>query len=338
MARILPRSVVHGLGRLVATGTAVVLLGAIALVAPPDRNPWLSPQTATAASLPKPGQRGSKVRALQAQLIDANYLRAQYRTGYYGARTKSAVRAVQRDYRLKVTGRMSTKTKGALKKAIAKMTGPRTWFHAESIGLSQSGRRIMAYRAGEPGKPVVMVAATMHGEEDFGQYAARGLLEGRPIRGVDLWVLPVLNPDGLAQDRRWVNGGVDLNRNFPYSWVKRANSGPRPVSERETAVIMAFLGRIKPRFIVSWHQPLLGVDIDKVKDMALSRRLAAGLRMPLRRLNCNGVCHGTMTAWYNHTYAGAAVTVEYASTARSTRTMKTTDANAVLAAIGGRRG
>ncbi len=61
---------------------------------------------------------------------------------------------------------------------------------------------------------MVLVVATMHGEENFGQYVARGLLEGRKITGVDLWVVPVLNPDGLAKDRRWA-GHVDLNRNFP---------------------------------------------------------------------------------------------------------------------------
>ena len=40
------------------------------------------------------------------------------------------------------------------------------------------------------GEAVVMVVATMHGEEDFGQYVARGLLEGKQIRDVDLWVVP----------------------------------------------------------------------------------------------------------------------------------------------------
>ena len=329
MARILPRSL--------AIALAVALLGVTAFVGPSGASGW--GVDSAAAATPKPGQRGSAVRALQKKLVDANYLRAQYRTGYYGKRTKAAVRSLQRDYRLKATGRLSTKTRRALKKGVAKMTGPRTWYHAESIGQSQSGRKIMAYRAGQPGKPVVLVAAAMHGEEDFGPYVARGLLEGRKIKDVDLWVIPVLNPDGYAKDRRWVNGGVDLNRNFPYSWVKRANSGPRARSERETRVIMAFLTRIRPRYFVSWHQPLLGVDIDRVKDPALSRRLATALRMPLRQLNCGGECHGTMTAWYNNTFTvGAAVTVEYGSTARSTKTMKTTDANAVLGVIGGRRG
>lgn len=324
--------------RLFVIAIAAAVLTALGLVAPSERGGVLAPQTAAAAKLPQPGKRGASVRALQKRLVDANLMRAQHKTGYYGSKTKKAVKTLQRRYKLKATGRMTTSTDKALTKAVAAMQKPRTYFHAEVIGKSQSGRAIKAYRAGEPGKPVVVVAATMHGEEDFGQYVAYGLLQGRPIKGIDLWVVPVMNPDGLALDRRWVNGHVDLNRNFPYSWVKRANSGPKAVSERETKVIMTFLARTKPRYIVSFHQPLYGVDTDKVKDLALSKRLAKNLKLPLKKLDCGGVCHGTMTAWYNHNFAGAAVTLEYGSKARSTKRMKTTDADAVLKAVGGRRG
>jgi protein MpaA len=195
----------------------------------------------------------------------------------------------------------------------------------------------VAYRAGEPGKPVVVVVATMHGEENFGQYVARGLLEGRPIADVDLWVVPVLNPDGLAKDRRWIKGHVDLNRNFPNRFVRRANSGPRAASGQETRVAMAFLDRIDPGYLVSWHQPLYGVDSYRVKDKGLRNRLAAGLRLPKKSLNCHGSCHGTMTGWFNAHHDGAAITVEYGSTARSMKTMKGRDADAVLSAVGGRR-
>jgi hypothetical protein len=44
-----------------------------------------------------------------------------------------------------------------------------------------------------------------------------------------------------------------------------------------------------------------------------------------------------MTGWFNQHHQGAAITVEYSSSARSTKTMKTRDADAVLKAVGGRR-
>lgn len=291
-----------------------------------------------AATYPKYGQRNAAVWALQKKLVQGNMMRAQYRTGTFGSRTRTAVKKLQKAYGLKRTGRVDAKTTAALGRAVKAMTLPRTWYHRETIGTSTGGRPIVAYRAGQPGKPVVVVTATMHGEEDFGQYVAGGLLEGRKISDVDLWVVPVLNPDGLLKDSRWVGRHIDLNRTFPHLFIVRANSGPKAMSVRETGVIMRFLDRVDPRYVVSWHQPLYGVDSYAVKNRALMKRLSKGLELPVRRLDCHGSCHGTMTGWFNAHHRGAAITVEYSSRARSTRTMKVRDANALLTAVGGRRG
>ena len=68
------------------------------------------------------------------------------------------------------------------------------------------------------------------------------------------------------------------------------------------------------------------------------KRLSAGLALPIKSLDCHGSCHGTMTGWYNANHSGAAITVEYGAKARSMKRMKGADDNAVLAAVGGRRG
>jgi protein MpaA len=73
---------------------------------------------------------------------------------------------------------------------------------------------------------------------------------------------------------------------------------------------MAFLKDVRPRRVISFHQPLLGVDTD-TKDPRFARRLARALRLPRTSLDCGGLCHGTMTGWFNHRFAGAALTVEY---------------------------
>jgi protein MpaA len=333
--------------RRASAGLTMLLLGlALALppagpagaaLAVPAAAPVVLATSATAAP-PRYGQRSAAVRSLQNRLIAAGLLRAELNTGYFGSKTRSAVQRLQRRSGLSPSGRVTAATSKALDRAVAKATGPRTWYHRERIGTSAGGRAITAYRAGQPGKPVVVVLATMHGEENFGQYVARGLLEGRPVTGVDLWVVPVLNPDGLAKDRRWVAGSVDLNRNFPHRFVRRANSGPQASSAKETRVVMRFLDRTDPRYVVSWHQPLIGVDSYAVKDRALMRRLSSGLKIKTRRLDCDGSCHGTMTGWFNAHHDGAAITVEYGSTARSMARMKGRDANAVLKAVGGRRG
>ena len=40
-------------------------------------------------------------------------------------------------------------------------------------------------------------------------------------------------------------------------------------------------------------------------------RVARTLRLPSRTLDCGGVCHGTMTGWFNHHFKGSALTIEY---------------------------
>ena len=54
-----------------------------------------------------------------------------------------------------------------------------------------------------------------------------------------------------------------------------------------------------PKYLVSWHQPLNGVDSYGVKDRNLMHRLSQGLDLPIRYLDFHGSCHGTMTGWYN---------------------------------------
>ena len=105
----------------------------------------------------------------------------------------------------------------------------------------------------------------MHGNEPHTRRILETLRDGRPVRGVDLWVLPTYNPDGLARGTRRNARGVDLNRNFPHLWKDldgTYESGPRPASEPETRAVMAFLEEVDPRRVISFHQPLHGVDTD----------------------------------------------------------------------------
>ena len=182
-----------------------------------------------------------------------------------------------------------------------------------TIGHSVQGRPIKAFRLGERGKPKVLLISTMHGNEPHTQQILASLRDGRPIRGLNLWVLPVYNPDGLARHTRKNAHGVDLNRNFPYRWADldgSYESGPRAASEPETRAVMRFLRTIRPQRIISFHQPLHGVDTD-TKSQRFSRRVADKLNLPRKSFTCGGVCHGTMTGWFNHHFRGSALTAEY---------------------------
>jgi predicted deacylase len=181
------------------------------------------------------------------------------------------------------------------------------------IGRSVQGRAIRAYHLGDPTSPRrAVVLGSIHGDETAGIRLTEGIRRGAPVHEVDLWVIPTVNPDGVARGTRQNAHGVDLNRNFPYQWGHLTGtyySGPESLSEPESRALRRFLDRVRPRFVVSIHQPLHGVGSDR-KDTAFQRRLARGLDLPVKAFNCSGRCYGTMTSWYNHRHAGTAITVE----------------------------
>ena len=208
------------------------------------------------------------------------------------------------------------------------------------IGHTVQGQNIVAWRLGQPtSRRKVVVLSAMHGNETGPSRILYNLRDGRAIRGADVWVVPQYNRDGIRRHTRQNARGVDLNRNFPRHWKRQTgatNSGPRAASEPETRAVMAFLRQIRPNYVVSFHQPLYGVGRTGGKGGSFVQRLHRGLGLPVRSFNCSGVCHGTMTEWFNATLPGIAVTVEYGrglSTRQATRTGPT----GLLRAVGARR-
>ena len=184
------------------------------------------------------------------------------------------------------------------------------------LGHTWAGRPILARRIGQPKSPrKVVILAAMHGDETAPDKILLNLRDGRQIYGADIWIVGHVNPDGVARHTRQNAHKVDLNRNFPRHWVHLYGtyySGPRPASEPETRAIMRFLAEIRPRYVVSFHQPLYGVGMsDYARGVPFERRLSRGLGLPRKAFNCDGVCHGTLTDWFNHNFPGIAITVEY---------------------------
>jgi predicted deacylase len=174
------------------------------------------------------------------------------------------------------------------------------------------GRKIVAYHLGQPGKKKVVLISLMHGNEPAPRRILTSLVDGPPVHGVNLWVVPVYNPDGFAHHTRKNAHGVDPNRNYPYKWAPlngNYESGRKPASEPETRAMMRFLSRVRPAYVLSFHQPLHAVDI--TARPKFSKRVARALHLPMSRLNCGSTCHGTMTMWFNHKFSGFALTVEY---------------------------
>jgi protein MpaA len=185
------------------------------------------------------------------------------------------------------------------------------------LGRSVEGRAIWAYRKGDPeASRVVVVVGQMHGDETAGVVTARSLRARIPAATrADVWIVPTMNPDGLALGSRYNARGVDLNRNWPTNWEPGSTAGSGPASEPETRAMRRFLKRVDPTFVASLHQPF-GVIGRSDKNMRYVRRLSRELALPIARVQV-GDCYGrdcpptpTMTSWFNARRDGYCVTIE----------------------------
>lgn len=167
--------------------------------------------------------------------------------------------------------------------------------HPEMVSMAEYGQtlagrqlRYLKISTGAGDKPSILYSANIHGNEMAGNMICLALIDhflggygsDRDLTylmdRVDIYVIPVLNPDGMArtvrqQDRLGAvvsltrkNGNrVDLNRNYPYpadaltrlkdsAGSKRKWSpnyrGPSPMSEPETRALDALFAR--HRFLV----------------------------------------------------------------------------------------
>jgi protein MpaA len=166
------------------------------------------------------------------------------------------------------------------------------------LGRSVEGRAITAVEVGDPAGTRVLVVGCVHGNEPAGIAVAKQLERLSPV-GVDLWIVPDLNPDGRAADTRGNAHGVDLNRNFPFRWRPMGGvyeSGPRPLSEPESRIAYRLIRRIRPTVAVWFHQHRDLVWASGGRAL-LERRFARISGLPYHRLPALA---GSAIDWQNH--------------------------------------
>ena len=160
------------------------------------------------------------------------------------------------------------------------------------IGRSIEGRPILALRIGDRrgGVPKVLFMGCHHAREwiavevpfllakELVERADEAPIAGWLASGFEVWVAPMVNPDGhehsRAQERLWRKNrrrnddgsfGVDPNRNYGYMWgildvptsshvpSDETYVGPRAFSEPETQAIRDLVGSERFTGVITYH-------------------------------------------------------------------------------------
>ncbi len=199
------------------------------------------------------------------------------------------------------------------------------------------GRQIDVIETGDPDEArKVLVVGNIHGDEPTGITIATTLAQAPPAANADVWIIPTLNPDGVAAHTRQNAHGVDLNRNFPWQWRPpdsrgyRYYSGPRALSEPESRLASHLILDLRPALSIWFHQPYGLVDASG-GDVRLERRFSDFVGLPLVRLPRYP---GSVTSWENHRFPGTTAFVVELRAGSLSQAAATRSAHAVLA-VGG---
>ncbi|MES0490004.1 MAG: M14 family zinc carboxypeptidase [Leptospirales bacterium] len=164
----------------------------------------------------------------------------------------------------------------------------------QTLGKSLQGRDISGkfIPASRDSKGKVLLLGGVHGNEtegvrfmeDFTHEFGTG--DAKSNLNIDLYLLPIVNPDGFFAFERQNSNGVDLNRNMQTKdWTAefeepRYNPGKAANSEIETKAIVDLMENFQPDFIISFHswKPMINTNGPSEKFAAL---IAEKLPMPV---------------------------------------------------------
>ena len=111
------------------------------------------------------------------------------------------------------------------------------------LGVTWTGRSVWAEHWGPPVGPQVLLIGQVHGYECSPAWVVNEM-RARPAMAYGLWIIPTLNPDGLARFTRENRNGIDLNRD-----------GGR-LESIEAGLLMDFVKTVQPVLVIHLHAPL----------------------------------------------------------------------------------
>ncbi len=185
------------------------------------------------------------------------------------------------------------------------------------FGRSVLDRPLEVIRRGDVDGARVLVVGCIHGDEDAGTAITRVLESIEVPAGVELWIVPTMNPDGTALDQRHNANGVDLNRNFGVNWAPLGEpgnwqyGGPYAASEPETQAMSRLGELVEPDLVLWYHQDLYRITPSSGLGGQLRARYAELTGLPLLQVT-GGTYTGTASQWSRTvtTASGTGFTIE----------------------------
>jgi len=213
------------------------------------------------------------------------------------------------------SGYESDEAAGQSAQSAVRSTGLDDAVETITFGNSVAGRPLIAtiHGDGGHGETTILILATIHGNEAVGTPLVKWLdtyLTQHPevVVGKRVILVPVANPDGMADRTRANHHGVDLNRNFPASnYTAVSSHGNAALSEPESRALHDFICKYAPSRIITLHQPLTCIDYDGPAE-PLARAMAAHTRLPLKKL---GGLAGSLGSFAGENRHIPVVTVEF---------------------------
>ncbi len=167
----------------------------------------------------------------------------------------------------------------------------------ETLGLSAGGRWIPAVKVtNQPrqatGRPRIRLIGAHHGNEKISTEITLSFLQylcsayeldpaaTRIVNEREVWIIPILNPDGHISNSRYNAAGRDLNRDYGYEW----QSYSEPYSQPETRALFSHSETHIPTLEFAYHSTAAYVNYlwdnhpadppDSAWIISLSRRYA----------------------------------------------------------------
>ena len=146
----------------------------------------------------------------------------------------------------------------------------------ETIGFTVQNRPMVVLKItdnpdSEEYEPEILIEGATHGDEKIGAEAAFGIIRYLVLNyGVDplvtaivnnreIWISPVVNPDGHVSNSRYNANGVDLNRDYGYAWDAGWGS-PDAFSQPETRAFRNLSARGHFSHWTSYHAGTLCIS------------------------------------------------------------------------------